>query len=69
MAEEMLKEAEAGSSGAEAARRYEPARPPSAPRPQPSLGSELARTAVKQLGTRQGQAMVRGILGGLFKGR
>ena len=37
--------------------------------PEPSLGSELARAAVKQLNTRQGQALVRGILGSLFKGR
>ena len=47
------------------ARRYEPTR---ATRTQPSMGAELARTVVKQLGTRQGQAMVSGILGGLFKG-
>ena len=34
-----------------------------------SLGTDLARTVIKQLGTRQGQALVRGILGGLFKAR
>jgi DNA helicase HerA-like ATPase len=65
MAEEMLAEA-AGREQPARARRYEPAR---GGRAQPSLGSEIARTVVKQLGTRQGQALVRGILGGLFKGR
>ena len=35
----------------------------------PSLGADLARTVVKQLGTREGQRLVRGILGSLFKGR
>ncbi len=49
-----------------AGRRYEAPRRRAA---QPSLGSELARTAIKQLNTRQGQALVRGILGSLFKGR
>jgi hypothetical protein len=38
-------------------------------RAQPSMGSEIARTVVKQLGTRQGQQLVRGILGGLFRSR
>jgi hypothetical protein len=65
MAEEMLNQAEAGQH--RQGRRYDPA--PRAPRAQPSLGSELARAAVKQLNTRQGQALVRGILGSLFKGR
>ncbi|TPE51449.1 helicase HerA-like domain-containing protein [Amaricoccus solimangrovi] len=40
-----------------------------APKPEPSLGAEIARTVVKQLGTRQGQALVRGILGGLFRAK
>ena len=31
--------------------------------------AEITRTVVKQLGTRQGQRLVRGILGSLFKGR
>ncbi len=35
----------------------------------PSLGAELAKTVVKQLNSRQGKALVRGILGSLFKGR
>jgi DNA helicase HerA-like ATPase len=65
MAEEMLAEAQAREQPGRG-RRYEPTR---GGRAQPSLGSEIARTVVKQLGTRQGQALVRGILGGLFKGR
>ncbi len=68
MADAMLKEASAREAELKQARRYEPARAP-AGRAQPSLGAELARVAVKQLGTRQGQALVRGILGSLFKGR
>lgn len=35
----------------------------------PTLGQALANTVAKQLNSRQGQAMVRGILGSLFKGR
>jgi DNA helicase HerA-like ATPase len=65
LAEEMLQEAKAGGK-AGTARRYEPAR---GTRAQPSLGEELARTVVRQLGTRQGQKLVRGILGSLFRGR
>ncbi|PIB24646.1 ATP-binding protein [Amylibacter kogurei] len=34
-----------------------------------SLGTTLAKTMIKQLGTQSGQKMIRGILGGLFKGR
>ncbi len=34
-----------------------------------SLTEELAKTVVKQLSSRQGKALVRGILGSLFKGR
>jgi DNA helicase HerA-like ATPase len=63
MAAEMLKQAEASRP---APSRAEPARR-APPRAEPSLGAELARAAVKQLGTRQGQALVRGILGTLFK--
>ncbi len=65
MAEEMLAEAGAREKELKSARRYEP----KAARAQPSLGNELARAAVKQLNSRQGQALVRGILGSLFKGR
>jgi DNA helicase HerA-like ATPase len=65
LAEAMLAEAETRERELKQARRYEPA--PS--RAQPSLGAELARAAVKQLNTRQGQRLVRGILGSLFKGR
>lgn len=73
MAEDMLAEAKARETEFRQAQRYQPSRTTptrtSTPRAQPSLGSEIARTVVKQLGTRQGQAMVRGILGSLFKGR
>jgi uncharacterized protein len=68
MAEAMLKRSEGQEAELKQARRYEPVRT-SRSRAQPSLGSEIARTVVKQLGTRQGQQLVRGILGGLFKGR
>ncbi len=65
MAEEML-----NGSGAGTGRRYEPNAPrrqaPPRQSQKPSLSEELARTVVKQLGTRQGQQLVRGILGGLF---
>jgi DNA helicase HerA-like ATPase len=33
-----------------------------------SLGTTLAKTVIRQLGTRSGQKMVRGVLGSLFKG-
>ncbi len=70
MADEMLKASQAQEADLKQARRYEPTtRAPSAGRAQPSIGSELARAAVKQLSSRQGQALVRGILGSLFKGR
>ncbi len=70
LAAEMLAAAAAQQKAEKAtqtARRYTPAtaRPASGA----SLGETLAKTVVKQLGTRQGQAMVRGILGGLFKAR
>ncbi|MFV0245263.1 MAG: helicase HerA-like domain-containing protein [Qingshengfaniella sp.] len=53
------------------ARRYEPTRRSSnrAPRSTPSLTETLTRTVVKELGTRRGQRMVRGILGSLFRGK
>ncbi len=63
LAEEMLRKAGAGTG-----KRYDAPRSPT-PRAQPSLGAEIAKTVVKQLGTRQGQQLVRGILGGLFKSR
>ena len=40
-----------------------------APRASESLAETITRTVVRQLGTRSGQAMVRGILGTLFKAR
>jgi len=67
MAEDMLKQAAAHDAELKQARRYQPA--PSRGRAQPSLGTEITRTVIKQLGTRHGQQLVRGILGGLFKGR
>jgi hypothetical protein len=57
MAEEMLQKVGTG-------RRYEA--PERVQRRGPSLSEEVTRTVVRQLGTRQGQALVRGILGGLF---
>jgi DNA helicase HerA-like ATPase len=42
---------------------------PSRARSDPTLGQALAKTFARQLSSRQGQAMVRGLLGSLFKGR
>ncbi|MFO1105441.1 MAG: helicase HerA-like domain-containing protein [Amaricoccus sp.] len=68
MAEKMLREAQGSAPrGAGGGQRYQPA--PAPRRAEPSLGAEIAKTVVKQLGTRQGQALVRGILGGLFRGK
>lgn len=69
LAEEMMAKAEAQAQerARPSARRYEA--PPRRTAAEPSLGEALAKTVVKQLGTRQGQAMVRGILGGLFRSR
>jgi DNA helicase HerA-like ATPase len=67
MAEEILKASKARDAEPARGRRYEPTA--RSTRQQPSLGSEIARTVVKQLGSRQGQQLVRGILGSLFKGR
>ncbi|MFO1142541.1 MAG: helicase HerA-like domain-containing protein [Amaricoccus sp.] len=70
MAEEMLNQAKAQQEELKQARRYQPAAPaPSRSRAQPSLATDITRTVVKTLGTRQGQQLVRGILGGLFRGR
>ncbi len=69
MAEEMLTQASARQDDLTRARRYEPARRAPRAATQPSLGVEITRTVVKQLGTRQGQRLVRGILGSLFKGK
>lgn len=60
MAERMLRETKSAPKAEPRARTA---------RAEPSLGVEIARTVVKQLGTRQGQALVRGILGGLFRGK
>ncbi|PWR01126.1 ATP-binding protein [Meridianimarinicoccus roseus] len=52
------------------ARRYQPPKRSSAPeRRGPSLSDTLARTVVKQLNSREGQKLVRGILGSLFRAR
>lgn len=71
MAEEMLKAAQGGKSAAApgTGRRYEPAGHAPASARQSSLGADLARGVVKQLSTREGQRLVRGILGGLFRSR
>lgn len=73
LAEEMLAEA-ARQPKPGSGTRYEtpPAAEPRAPsrptaRAQASLGGDIARAVVKQLGTREGQRLVRGILGGLFR--
>jgi uncharacterized protein len=69
-AEALRSETEAAAREYANARRYEP--PPRArrqARATPSLGEALAQTVVKQLGTREGQRLVRGVLGGLFRGR
>ncbi|MBP7240984.1 helicase HerA-like domain-containing protein [Amaricoccus sp.] len=74
LAEKMLADAaarEAAEKEFARARRYESGDP--APRRRtradPGLAETITKTVVRQLGTRQGQAMVRGILGGLFRGR
>ncbi len=82
-AEEAAKAAEAALAGAEAekarefahARRYEPATPARTPRKAPARSSRetpaeaFAKSFARQLGSRSGQALVRGVLGGLFRGR
>lgn len=66
LAKEMLEAAAKNSSStAGTGRRYEPKRE----EPAPSLGSELARTMVNQLNSREGKRLIRGVLGSLFKGR
>ncbi len=69
MAEEMLAQSKAQQEELKQARRYQPTARAPAGRAQPSLATDITRTVIKQLGTRQGQQLVRGILGGLFKGR
>ncbi|MBA3325363.1 MAG: DUF853 family protein [Rhodobacteraceae bacterium] len=71
LAAEMLAAADAQAKAEKefnAARRYVP-RAPSRRAPEAGLGATLAKTMVRQLGTRQGQAIMRGILGGLFRAR
>ncbi|MEM8956359.1 MAG: helicase HerA-like domain-containing protein [Pseudomonadota bacterium] len=57
------------------ARRYTPpkartqARSSRKSRAEPSLSEALTKTVIKQLNSREGQKLVRGILGGLFRGR
>ncbi|WP_424932185.1 helicase HerA-like domain-containing protein [Amaricoccus macauensis] len=76
LAEKMLAELEAKKSTQQAppassrARRYEaPNSPSRRSSSSASAGSGLAKMVVKQLSTREGQRLVRGILGSLFKGR
>ena len=56
-----------------AARRYDGSPQPTEPKTpgsrSDSLGTAFAKSFARQLGTRSGQAIVRGILGGLFKAR
>ncbi len=65
LAEAMLGKAEVEF---ERGRRYE-APAPRRRAAEPSISETVTKTVIKQLGTRQGQAMMRGILGGLFRGR
>ncbi len=69
-AEEMLAEADAKAM---AEKEFAKARKPEpTPRRRSSgdtLTETVTKTVIRQLGTRQGQAMVRGILGGLFRSR
>jgi DNA helicase HerA-like ATPase len=65
LAEEMLQEAASEKKQAGRARRYEPPKREASS----SLGSELGKSLLKQLNSREGQKLVRGILGSLFKGR
>ena len=67
MAEKMLGEAQ-GRGAAGQGRRYEPQRHTPA-RAEPGIAETITKTVVRQLGTLQGQALVRNILGGLFRGR
>ena len=69
VAEEMLTQAEAQRGRAEAGPPLRAPAPRRAPRASPRSAPSSPATVVKQLGTRQGQALVRGILGSLFKGR
>jgi hypothetical protein len=70
LAEELLRDAEP-ERGSGTGRRYQPTPKGGTTRrgAAPSIGEELARTVVRQLNSRQGQKLVRGILGSLFKGR
>ena len=69
MAEEMLEQAEAQRGRAEAGPPLRAGRAPRARPRSPRSAPSSPAPSVKQLGTRQGQALVRGILGSLFKGR
>jgi hypothetical protein len=56
------------------ARRFDPIKPEAAPRRRSSsrsdsLAETFAKSVVRQLGTKSGQALVRGVLGSLFKSR
>lgn len=73
LAERMLEEAAQDREHTQG-RRYEAPKSSRTPKESPtrnrnSLGEDLARTVIKQLNSRQGQRLVRGILGSLFKGR
>jgi hypothetical protein len=57
------------------ARRYDPGQAAPAPKPRSSTSRSdsvtdaFAKSFARQLGTKSGQALVRGVLGSLFKGR
>jgi DNA helicase HerA-like ATPase len=68
--DDMFAKAEAAGQAYNKARRYEP---PTGQRgggkPGPSLTESLTSTVIKQLNTREGKKLVRGVLGSLFRGR
>jgi len=69
LAEEAEAKLEAEEQERKLARRYEAPRRSSRSSNSDSIGTLLAKTAIRKLSTREGQRMVRGILGSIFKGR
>ena len=68
--EQMFERAEQAGQAYNKARRYEaPARKSGGMGAGPSLTESLTRTVIKQLNTREGKKLVRGVLGSLFRGR
>ena len=69
--EEAAEEAEPMAREYNAARRYSGARVgrSTSKRRGDSVGEAFAKSMARSMGTRAGSALVRGVLGGLFKGR